>query len=241
VQTSSPDSALTVNGSRDDIPRNTGDIALENIMTVESITGSPGMQDLLIHVNGSWNLELGAYGMVIQYDTSQIEIDSISLDGTVGEEELLVTNYGWRGYLKAAAALWYKIPPDSGALFRVMVNIKETAPLGESDLTLFNHPGPPPAMCDYASSDGNNDILPILIHGTVTIEWICGDANADGLVTIADVVYLVNYLFMNGPPPLPAVCIGDAEGDGRTSIEDVVYLIGYILQSSTPPVDDCCW
>jgi hypothetical protein len=28
------------------------------------------------------------------------------------------------------------------------------------------------------------------------------DANGDGRVTIADVVYLVNFMFRNGPPPL---------------------------------------
>ena len=28
-----------------------------------------------------------------------------------------------------------------------------------------------------------------------------GDANCDGVVNSADVVYLINYLFINGPPP----------------------------------------
>ena len=235
------DSPATVKESRDDMPGIRGDMAFDNIMMVESIIGSPGMHDLWINVSGSWNSELGAYGMVIQYDTSQIEIDSITLNGTAGEGELLVTNYGLNGYLKAAAALWNKIPPDSGVLFKVMVSIKENAPLGVTDLTLFNDPGSPPVMCDYASSDGNSDILPSLIHGTVTIEWICGDTNADADVTIADVVYLLNYIFRNGPSPLPAVCVGDADGDGWTNIQDVVYIIGYVLKGATPPVDYCCW
>ena len=234
------DSPVTVKGSRDDMPGNMGDMAFENIMMVESIIGSPGMHNLLINVSGSWNSELGAYGMVIQYDTSQIEIDSITLNGTAGEGELLVTNYGLNGYLKAAAALWNKIPPDSGVLFKVMVSIKETAPIGVTNLTLFNDPGPPPAMCDYASSDGNSDILPLLIHGTVTIEWICGDANADADVTIADVVSLINYLFKSGPAPLPQICVGDANADGEVTIADAVYLVNYLFGNGPPPSSGCC-
>jgi hypothetical protein len=234
------DSPVIVKGSRDDILGNTGDVTIDDIMMGESIIGSPGMHDLWINVSGSWNSELGAYGVVIQYDTSQIEIDSITLNGTAGEGELLVTNYGWKGYLKAAAALWNKIPPDSGVLFKVMVSIKETAPLGVTNLTLFNDPGPPPAMCDYASSDGNSDILPSLIHGTVTIEWICGDANADADVTIADVVSLVNYLFKSGPEPLPQVCVGDANADGEVTIADAVYLVNYLFGNGPPPSSGCC-
>jgi hypothetical protein len=29
----------------------------------------------------------------------------------------------------------------------------------------------------------------------------CGDVTADGLVDVSDVIYLLNYLFVNGPPP----------------------------------------
>lgn len=212
-----------------------------NVMTAESIIGSPGMNGLVFHINGSWNVELGAYGMVLYYDTTRLEIDEISLEGGVAEGELLVTNYGYTEYLKAAAALWNKIPPGSGNLFKVVVNIKETAPPGETDLTLFNHPGPPPSMCAYALGDGINDLLPALIHGTINIQWICGDANNDGLVTLPDVVYLINYLFKGGPPPVPVACIGDANGYGEVSITDIVYLIGYTLRNGSPPVDDCCW
>lgn len=235
------DSAVAGQRVEDDISRKTGDAALENIMVVESIAGSPGMDGLVFHVNGSWNVELGAYGMVLYYDTTRLEIAEISLEGTVGEGELLVTNYGYTEYLKAAAALWNKIPPGSGNLFKVVVNIKETAPLGETDLILLNDPGPPPSMCAYALADGINDLLPTLTHGTVNIKWICGDANNDELVTLPDVVYLINYILKSGPTPVPVECIADANGDTWVGIEDIVYLIGYIFKNATPPVDDCCW
>ena len=35
------------------------------------------------------------------------------------------------------------------------------------------------------------------------ILWTNGDVNCDGEVNIADVVYIINYLFLGGPPPFP--------------------------------------
>jgi len=58
--------------------------------------------------------------------------------------------------------------------------------------------------------------------------YICGDANQDGGIDIADVVHLINYLFINGPAPQPWEA-GDANCDGVVDIADVVYLINYLF------------
>jgi hypothetical protein len=65
--------------------------------------------------------------------------------------------------------------------------------------------------------------------------YICGDANGDGLVSISDIVYLINYIFKFGPEP-EVLKKGDANGDGKTSISDVVYLINYLLKGGPPPI-----
>ena len=61
-----------------------------------------------------------------------------------------------------------------------------------------------------------------------------GDANGDKEVTIADVVYLINYLLKSGPVPDPLES-GDADCDSEVKIEDVVYLINYLFNSGPPP------
>jgi len=73
----------------------------------------------------------------------------------------------------------------------------------------------------------------------VTFEAICGDVNNDEIIDIADVVYLINYLFINGPEPLcePITTCGDVTLDDIVNIADVVYLINYLFTGGLPP--DC--
>ena len=63
-----------------------------------------------------------------------------------------------------------------------------------------------------------------------------GDANADGNTTIADVVYMVNYLFKSGPEPIPLET-GDVDGDNLCQIQDGVYLVNYLFKGGPPPTN----
>jgi hypothetical protein len=61
-----------------------------------------------------------------------------------------------------------------------------------------------------------------------------GDVNADAIVTISDVVFLINYLFDNGPEPDPLET-GDANCDSEVTVEDVVFLINYLFKGGPEP------
>jgi hypothetical protein len=61
-----------------------------------------------------------------------------------------------------------------------------------------------------------------------------GDANADGKVTVSDVIFLINYLFKGGPEPIP-VETGDVNCNGGITVSDVVYLINYLFKGGPPP------
>jgi hypothetical protein len=86
-----------------------------------------------------------------------------------------------------------------------------------------------------------NEISPIFTEVEYAIEispWeyppYCGDVNCDGVVNIADVVYLVTYLFLNGP--LPCIMVkADVNHDGVVNIADVVYLVTYLFLNGPPP------
>jgi agmatine deiminase len=62
----------------------------------------------------------------------------------------------------------------------------------------------------------------------------CGDANRDQVVDVGDVIHLINYLYKNGPVPLPMES-GDCNQDSNVDVGDVVYLINYLFKSGSPP------
>jgi hypothetical protein len=68
--------------------------------------------------------------------------------------------------------------------------------------------------------------------GAVELEPI-GDANGDGLVTVLDVFYLINFLFAGGPAPLGRGNVNG--GDGSITVLDVFYLINYLFAGGPPP------
>ncbi|MCK4386050.1 MAG: immune inhibitor A, partial [candidate division Zixibacteria bacterium] len=73
------------------------------------------------------------------------------------------------------------------------------------------------------------------VEDVVVLEtFIRGDANGDGKVDVIDVVYLINYLFKEGPAPVPFEA-GDANSDGKVNVDDIVYLINYLFGEGPPP------
>ncbi len=69
--------------------------------------------------------------------------------------------------------------------------------------------------------------------------FMFGDADFNGMITVSDVVYLINYIFAGGPAPHPIKLVGDADCNGTISISDAVYLINYIFAGGPPPCNPC--
>jgi hypothetical protein len=64
--------------------------------------------------------------------------------------------------------------------------------------------------------------------------YIIGDANSNYRIEAADIVYIINYLFVQGPAPCPYRS-GDTNGDGIINSSDIVCLINYQFCGSTFP------
>jgi ribosomal protein L27 len=67
------------------------------------------------------------------------------------------------------------------------------------------------------------------------VQFLRGDVNNDHDVTIADVVYLINYIFKSGAAPVPIEQVGDVNCDGTDNITDAVYLVNYLFKSGPSP------
>ncbi len=68
--------------------------------------------------------------------------------------------------------------------------------------------------------------------------YICGDVDDDGLVNILDIVYLINFKYKSGPPPVymeAADVNSDTLPDGMINILDIVYIINFKYKSGPAP------
>ena len=75
-------------------------------------------------------------------------------------------------------------------------------------------------------------------------EFVRGDTNGDGEINIADVIFLLVYLFSGGLLPCPDG--GDVNDDGVVDIADAIFLLTYLFggnlqgDSSPPPPFGSC-
>jgi hypothetical protein len=81
---------------------------------------------------------------------------------------------------------------------------------------------------DLATANGTDDVS-VLLNATR------GDANGDGIINVGDIVYLVSYLYKNGPAPSP-VDAGDCNCDEIVNVGDVVFLVSYLYKGGPEPV-----
>mgnify|MGYP001175101084 FL=1 len=81
----------------------------------------------------------------------------------------------------------------------------------------------------------------IALNPVVTTDFIRGDANSDGIVNIADGVWIIYELFLNGPSSNCSVA-SDANGDELSDIADASFIIMYRFMGGaapTAPFPDC--
>jgi hypothetical protein len=61
-----------------------------------------------------------------------------------------------------------------------------------------------------------------------------GNANGDTQVNIGDAVFIITYVFRDGPPP-PYPNAADANCDNRVNVGDAVYIISYVFREGPAP------
>jgi hypothetical protein len=104
---------------------------------------------------------------------------------------------------------------------------------------------PPPGGCDSIDVDTNlvpylDTVNVILIDGSVEVlSYVCGNINGDanGDVNVADLTYLVAFLFQGGPPPQPMES-GDVNcSGGEPNVADLTWLVGFLFQGGPGPCE----
>ncbi len=193
--------------------------------------------EVILNDDGSITFQYLSFGGDIDLDNCTIGIEDST--GTDGLEVAYLTPY-----LKDNLAIqffmpyqWLELDSYSGLL----------AP-GDADtitatfLTEELEEGIQTASVIITSNDLDPGKSPATIPVTMDVtggpQYLCGDANSDLSVNVADAVYIINFVFKEGPAPDPLEA-GDTNCDLATNIGDAVYLISYVFNEGAEPCAEC--
>ena len=76
---------------------------------------------------------------------------------------------------------------------------------------------------------------------TIRIVPFCasGDVNGDTSLTSSDAIYLINYVFKNGPEPLGCTALGDVNCSGTVTSGDIIQFLNHIFRGGPQPCYTC--
>jgi hypothetical protein len=170
--------------------------------------------DTLIH---NWMMDLSQQGMGLEWDTRILDLDGTS-------------------------HFWFAIFPTGsrdqrfGEGSRVLLATMTFKLEDTTTICLDTCFWPPASRANvFSRSDAVTYLPRHNLPYCVSIEFSeRGDANGDGEITVIDALYMLNYLFRQGPPPVSFEA-GDANCDGDHGALDVVYLINYLFRCGPHP------
>ena len=97
-----------------------------------------------------------------------------------------------------------------------------------------------PDGCDNCPDTFNPDQEDLNENGVGDLcDYLCGDGNGDGEISVADAVYMINHVFKGGPAADPP-CSGDSNNDGDVNVADAVFIINTVFSGGPMPGDNCC-
>jgi hypothetical protein len=132
-------------------------------------------------------------------------------------------------------------------------NGNQTLDAGDGMAMRSIEPADSGTVYQYIVVDWQTDIMTTIIESpTCCIEPIRGDIDYNGaaIIDIADLVYLVDYMFTGGPAPVcwaeanvncsDGVPVNGIDGPEDVDISDLVYMVDYMFnQGPTPCRCDC--
>ncbi|MEM7166416.1 MAG: M12 family metallo-peptidase [Planctomycetota bacterium] len=225
------------------------------VLHVESTPLVVGSTANAVDVRGDNSFDVSAFSFGIDYDSTLISVDDVTVVGTAAElattfgfvQQMIDTNPEPAGGFMTLAVLMDTSPPffavipagSNNVLARMEVSVAPTAVVG-TDLALEvkNTLGLPPVDVTFATATGLAvSIVPDVINGTIdfvdTPLFLRGDANDDGGVDVADAVRILAYLFSSGS--VNCLVSLDANDDEGVDIADAVRVLAYLFSGGMAP------
>jgi len=84
-------------------------------------------------------------------------------------------------------------------------------------------------------TDSDFPVIGDVQHLSLTISpGLCGDADFTGDVNVADLTFLVDYLFKGGQAP-PVPDLADVDSSGEINVADLTYMVDYLFKGGAEP------
>ncbi|NIN00825.1 MAG: hypothetical protein GTO24_22910 [candidate division Zixibacteria bacterium] len=171
-------------------------------------------EDTLIH---NWMMDLSQQDLLLEWDTRALNLDGTShfwfaLYPTGSEDQ----RFG-EGSRVLLATMTFKVQDTTTICID---SCFAPIPIGPLKFTRSD-------ACSYVPRHN----MPYCFSVQVSDR---GDANGDGQVNVSDALYMLNYLFRHGPPPVSFEA-GDANCDDDHGAMDVIFLLNYLFRGGPAP------
>lgn len=127
------------------------------------------------------------------------------------------------------------LPAGDGPIVKLYFSLEQTALRGETTSIIFDgyDTHETQFVADLATYE------PVLQSGLITYNGCCvgirGNIDSIGGIDVTDLVYLVNFMFKDGPAP-PCFEEADVNGSGGVlDVSDLVYLVNYMFKEGIDP------
>lgn len=167
--------------------------------------------------------------------------------GSVGPEFLVVNNFpsGPDSELIIAVIFDWSCPPFDGVVLspgveqtigNLIYTVPFGVPLGTIGTLRFTSGIGNPRINNVFAVQGGQSVAPYTLDGSCTVSaqpqflFVRADANYNQAVDIADAIFVLGYLFSNGPDP-ECPDSADSNDDGQINIGDAIYLLGFLFSA----------
>ncbi|KPL04224.1 MAG: hypothetical protein AMJ73_04445 [candidate division Zixibacteria bacterium SM1_73] len=124
------------------------------------------------------------------------------------------------------------MPSGVGEIGRIHFHVQDTGSV-ELDTTCWG-----PICSSFMDTAAYTYVPKVVDSDHYIVPSVPGDVNQSGEVNSADVVFLIDYLFKQGPPP-DFLELADVNKDCIVNSADVVYLMNYLFKGGPCPKPGC--
>ena len=216
-----------------------------NLVSLPSMQAFPG-ESLQLPISASLELPTEGFSIPVSYDPALFVLESADLQGTdaVGAEFFLVETDAIAGLTNVFLIFDSEdvdhIPAGADrTLCRLLGSVLPTVPSGSNiTLSLPATAGLPPVSAVIVQNNGAG-YSPARTDGQIDVQGVPvnafqrADANSDGLVDLADAIFILDFLFSGAAEP---TCqnAADANDDDQLNVADAIQVLDTLFGGGSP-------